>query len=88
MVDVERGLVRAGGLPASVNGEPGYAGIMPEPDEEIVALNDQWTGLRYSMDPAVWLRDACAIAGRDLTRAEWERYLPDRPYEATCTDVP
>ena len=28
---------------------------------------------------AVWLREACAVAGRDLTRAEWDRYLPGRP---------
>ncbi|WP_206068490.1 WD40 repeat domain-containing serine/threonine protein kinase [Nonomuraea composti] len=27
---------------------------------------------------------ACARAGRDLTAAEWRRYLPDRPFERSC----
>lgn len=30
---------------------------------------------------------ACAIAGRDLTPAEWTRYLPTRPPAETCTDL-
>jgi hypothetical protein len=29
---------------------------------------------------------ACAIVGRDLTPAEWQRYLPERSWEPTCTD--
>jgi hypothetical protein len=87
MYDVERGVVRAGRLPASVHGKPGYAGVMPEPDEAIVALNDEQPGLRYPTDPDVWLQQACDIAGRDLTRSEWDRYLPGRGYRPTCTDL-
>jgi hypothetical protein len=26
------------------------------------------------------------FVGRDLTRAEWDRYLPDRPYRPRCSD--
>ena len=33
------------------------------------------------------LRDACELAGRDLTRAEWRRYVPGRLWRPTCTDV-
>jgi hypothetical protein len=40
------------------------------------------------MDPSVWLEEACSIVGRDLTRAEWNRYLPGRDQEPTCTDLP
>ncbi len=29
-----------------------------------------------------------AIAGRNLTQAEWDRYLPDVPYEVTCRQWP
>jgi hypothetical protein len=25
--------------------------------------------------------------GRDLTRAEWDRYSPGREYRPTCTDL-
>ena len=33
------------------------------------------------------LEYACQVAGRDLTREEWNDVLPDRPYERTCTDT-
>lgn len=44
-------------------------------------------GAVRSMDASELLATACAIAGRDLTEGEWERYLPDRPYRPTCTDL-
>jgi WD40 repeat protein len=31
-----------------------------------------------------WVRFACRVAGRDLTRAEWTELLPDRPYRHVC----
>jgi dipeptidyl aminopeptidase/acylaminoacyl peptidase len=87
LFDAERGVVRAEGLPASVHGEAGYVRLVPDPDRELVVLNDEHVGLRYPLDADAWLRQACAVAGRDLTRVEWERYLPDRPYRPTCTDL-
>lgn len=30
---------------------------------------------------------ACATVTRNLTREEWERYLPGEPYRATCPDL-
>jgi WD40 repeat protein len=85
--DAERALVRAQSLPASPDGERGFTRLVPDPDDEIVLLNDRNPALRYSMDPAVWLRDACTVVARDLTREEWDRYLPGRPYAPTCSDV-
>lgn len=35
-----------------------------------------------------WVNRACAIAGRNLTREEWQEYYPDRAYEATCPQWP
>jgi WD40 repeat protein len=35
-----------------------------------------------------WQEQACRIAGRNFTWEEWQRYLPDRPYELTCPDLP
>ena len=32
-----------------------------------------------------WLREACAIAGRDLTPEEWEMFFPGQPYQAVCS---
>ncbi|WP_259400648.1 hypothetical protein [Microbispora sp. H13382] len=39
-----------------------------------------WGGLPTA-DPVTRL---CAMAGRDLTRAEWDLYLGDRPREPIC----
>jgi WD40 repeat protein len=86
LFDAERGQVRAT-LPASVDGGPGYARVVPDPAGEIVAFDDDRVALRYPTDPAVWLREACAVAGRDLTRAEWDRYLPGREWRPTCSDL-
>ena len=38
----------------------------------------------WNLAPAAWEARACQIAGRNLTRAEWERYLPDRSYASVC----
>ena len=50
----------------------------------LVAVYD--TGLAYLWDvrPSSWLRRACEIAGRPLTRQEWGDVLPDRPYRPAC----
>ena len=40
-----------------------------------------------TMDPAGLVTVACAIIGRDFTPVEWERYLGDRPFAPTCSDV-
>jgi WD40 repeat protein len=81
LFDVQRGQLR--GRPLGNPGE-GYAHLMPGPTDELVVLHGERPGRRYPLEPRVWLDEACAIAGRNLTRAEWQRYLPDRPYERTC----
>ena len=40
--------------------------------------------LLWNADPRTWAMLACRIAGRNLTRAEWRRYLAGRPYQRTC----
>jgi WD40 repeat protein len=87
LFDVERALVRTPPLPATAEGSAGYATLLPDRDDELVLLAEDRTGLRYPMNPSVWLREACAVAGRDLTRDEWARYLPGRQYRPTCSDL-
>ncbi len=41
----------------------------------------------YRVSPAAWEQQACAVAGRNFTQAEWNRYLPDRPYSKVCPDL-
>jgi hypothetical protein len=87
LFDVERRLVRALPLPASDEPGTGYAHLVPGPDDELVVLSGDRSGRRYPMEPSVWLEEACAIVGRDLTQAEWDRYLPGRDLQPTCSDL-
>jgi WD40 repeat protein len=72
---------------------PGDAGrsdvrLVPSISDELVVLGGDGGGRRYALDPAAWTARACeVVVGRDLTREEWARYLPDRPYRATCSDL-
>jgi len=38
----------------------------------------------WDLDPSRWEAMACRIANRSLTRAEWDRYLPNRAYHPAC----
>ncbi len=40
------------------------------------------------IDPAELIRDACSRLPRNLTREEWDRYLPGERYRATCPNLP
>jgi WD40 repeat protein len=41
-------------------------------------------GAIWDIDPHSWEQRACSIANRTLTREEWEKFLPGRPYEPAC----
>jgi WD40 repeat protein len=43
----------------------------------------RWFDLKAQ--PAQLARTACALAGADITRAQWQRYVGDRPYQHVCT---
>ncbi len=87
LYDVDRDLVRGTELPASSRPGDGYTFLLPDPTDELVVFNEGGPGHVYPLDPAQWLGLACTVAGRDLTPAEWDRYLPDRPYEPVCGDL-
>jgi WD40 repeat protein len=55
------------------------------------------TGVLYSatdkgtvtrLDIESWKLLACELAGRNLTRAEWEQFFPTLEYRATCDQLP
>jgi hypothetical protein len=37
---------------------------------------------------STWVERACRIAGRNLTRAEWDEFFPSRPYQVACPQWP
>jgi hypothetical protein len=61
--------------------------MVPDLTDDLVIISDQDWVMSYPMAPSAWLRAACAIAGRDLTRAEWDQYLPGREWQPTCSDL-
>jgi WD40 repeat protein len=41
-------------------------------------------GFVWRMTPASWQQQACTVAGRTLTKREWDLYLPGRTYDPAC----
>jgi WD40 repeat protein len=37
---------------------------------------------------STWVERACETAGRNLTRDEWRRFFPNKPYDVTCPQWP
>ena len=50
----------------------------------LYALPTGREGVRLALSPSVWKRQACTVAGRELSRREWEDALPGRPYRPVC----
>lgn len=71
------------GAPLSVPGTDGWGTFFPN-GKQIVAVFGTGAGVVWNVDPARWSAEACRIADRNLTRAEWRAYLPNRPYAKTC----
>ncbi|MFC4692940.1 nSTAND1 domain-containing NTPase [Geodermatophilus arenarius] len=86
LVDAERGLLRGPPLPVSTGPAESPLHLVTDGDE-LIALSGESPGRRYLLDPEEWLTAVCAMAGRDLTPAEWEQYLPGRGWQRTCTDL-
>jgi WD40 repeat protein len=50
----------------------------------VIAVFADGTGVIWNVDPASWEAHACQVAHRNLTRAEWRDFLPERPYAHPC----
>jgi WD40 repeat protein len=63
-------------------GEPIAAGFIRGGSH--LAVVHEREGVVWDVRPATWTRHACAVAGRTLTRAEWNAVLPRRDYAPAC----
>jgi WD40 repeat protein len=50
----------------------------------LLVVDDHGTGFTWPTSLRAWEQRACTVAGRNLTRAEWARYLPGHPYTRVC----
>jgi len=50
----------------------------------LLAINDAGRAYLWDVRSSSWLRQACAVAGRTLTRSEWQDVLPERTYAPAC----
>jgi DNA-binding SARP family transcriptional activator/WD40 repeat protein len=87
LYDVRQRQVTTLPVPTSGPGASGDVRLVPGISDELIVLGGEEGGRRYPLDEAAWSARACAVAGRDLTEQEWKRYLPDRPYQPTCSDL-
>lgn len=64
-------------------------GATLRPDGRQLAAATEWGVQLWDLDPDAWRDAACHLAGRNLTRDEWERYMPHgEPYQAICPQWP
>ena len=50
----------------------------------LFAVSDVGRALRWEVDPAVWKRQACLVAGADLAPKQWEEIVPEQDYIDVC----
>ena len=74
--------------PHGKTGGVGAAHVGGRPDGASIAVAYEGGVVVWSLDPIVWRNRACALAGRNLTRAEWAQYLPSDKFHSTCAQWP
>jgi WD40 repeat protein len=87
LVDADRGTIRSRLMAPVGSARADYTRLVPSPGGELTVLSGERPGRSHSLHAAAWLRQVCTVAGRDLTRAEWARYLPGRAFRPTCSDL-
>ena len=65
-------------------------GFALSPDGKYVFVGGPGASVRrITLDPARWATVACDVAGRNLSRAEWDRYFGSiAAYDRTCPNSP
>jgi WD40 repeat protein len=58
--------------------------IFTPDDTHLIAAYQNGRAYRWDIRPASLVRQACRVAGRRLTRAEWDEFLPRRDYAPAC----
>jgi len=78
------GAALPGASPQAQNpGGPGN--LRYTPNGHLVVVSPDGLATIWNVNPAAWDAAACRIAGRQLTRAEWARFVTSQPYARVCS---
>ncbi|HET6847350.1 MAG TPA: hypothetical protein VFH74_00725 [Gaiellales bacterium] len=70
-------------------GEGAWGRVLFSPDSRwLFAVFSDGSAYRWPVTASAWMAHACAIAGRNLTKEEWHRYVGARGYQSTCPMYP
>jgi WD40 repeat protein len=72
------------GAPLPGANTAGTALFFPD-GKHILAAFQTGTAIVWNVDPRAWDAQACSIARRNLTRAEWIQFVGNRSYRPTCS---
>jgi DNA-binding SARP family transcriptional activator/WD40 repeat protein len=70
-------------FPGKPGAQAGNAAITAD-GLSLITIYDDGGGAVWPLTVDAWKRHSCAVAGRNLTREEWSRFLPGDAYRATC----
>ena len=51
---------------------------------KLIVTYDNGKALEWPVTPVSWEQQACAVAGRNLSREEWARFVTDYSYASVC----
>jgi WD40 repeat protein len=77
------GLQQEGPRLASDPGATSAVGFEPG-GKALVAVDNHGGAFAWPASLTAWQQDACAVAGRNLTRAEWAQFVGDPRYTSVC----
>jgi WD40 repeat protein/class 3 adenylate cyclase len=83
LIDVAGRVILGAALPGKDNVAEDAA-FTPD-GKRVIVMYVSGDGFAWDVTLAGWESQACAVAGRDLTRDEWDEFLPERSYERVCS---
>jgi WD40 repeat protein len=66
-----------------LEGQETHAAFTPD-GTHVVSVGVDGNGVDWDIRPSSWERTACSVAGRTLTKDEWDQYLSGQGYNPAC----